>query len=167
MLIVACRNRDRMKEVVKNFLKLEISTAAGLLLDVWDIYGSLLPLFDSRTVCSILLIGSAPGLGARLQGAASTAGDSFTFATMLGMRHIDWVQGMLVPWIVFFALAAVASALSILSKLHFFVGKMRSNFARRSHLSASAVAVHDAIHLNDFNTRKIYVYAFTCTEACA
>jgi hypothetical protein len=40
MLIVACRNRDRMKEVVKNFLKLEISTAAGLLLDVWDIYGA-------------------------------------------------------------------------------------------------------------------------------
>jgi hypothetical protein len=86
---------------------------------------------------------------------------------MLGMRHIDWVQGMLVPWIVFFALAAVASAFSILSKLHFFVGKMRSNFARRSHLSASAATVHDAIHLNDFNTRKIYVYAFTCTEACA
>jgi hypothetical protein len=40
MLIVACRNRDRMKEVVKNFLKLEIRTAAELLLDVWDIYGA-------------------------------------------------------------------------------------------------------------------------------
>ncbi len=46
MLILACRNRDRMKEVVKNWLdhflnlKLEISTAAGLLLDVWDIYGA-------------------------------------------------------------------------------------------------------------------------------
>jgi hypothetical protein len=45
MLIVACRNRDRMKEMVKNFLKLklEISTAAGLLLDVWDIYGAPVP----------------------------------------------------------------------------------------------------------------------------
>jgi hypothetical protein len=40
MLIVACRKRDRMKEVVKNFLKLEIRTAAELLLDVWDIYGA-------------------------------------------------------------------------------------------------------------------------------
>ena len=40
MLIVACRNRDRMMEVVKNFFKLEISTAVGLLLDVWDIYGA-------------------------------------------------------------------------------------------------------------------------------
>ena len=40
MLIVACRNRDRMKEVVKNFLKLEIRTAVELLLDVWDIYGA-------------------------------------------------------------------------------------------------------------------------------
>ncbi len=86
---------------------------------------------------------------------------------MLGMRHIDWVQSMLVPWIVFFALAAVASAFSILSKLHFFVGKMRYNFARRSHLSASALTIHDAIHQNDFNTRKIYVYAFACTEARA
>jgi hypothetical protein len=28
-----------MKEVVKNFLKLEIRTTAELLLDVWDIYG--------------------------------------------------------------------------------------------------------------------------------
>ena len=43
MLIVACRNRDRMKEVVKNFLKLEIRTAAELLLDVWDIYGAPVP----------------------------------------------------------------------------------------------------------------------------
>ena len=40
MLIVACRNRDRMKEVAKNFLKLEIRAAAELLLDVWDIYGA-------------------------------------------------------------------------------------------------------------------------------
>jgi hypothetical protein len=40
MLIAAYRNRDRMKEVVKNFLKLEIRTAAELLLDVWDIYGA-------------------------------------------------------------------------------------------------------------------------------
>jgi hypothetical protein len=40
MLIVACRNQDRMKEVVKNFLKLEIRTAAELLLDVWDISGA-------------------------------------------------------------------------------------------------------------------------------
>ena len=45
MLIVACRNRDRMKEVVKNFLKLEIRTAAELLLDVWDIYGAPVPPF--------------------------------------------------------------------------------------------------------------------------
>ena len=87
------------------------------------------------------------------------AGDSFTFAKMLETRHIDWVQTLLVPWIIFFALAAVASAFSILSKLHFFVGKMRSNFARRSHLSASAVTVNDALHQNDFNTRKIYAYA--------
>ena len=86
---------------------------------------------------------------------------------MLGMRHIDWVQSMLVPWIVFFALAAVASAFSILSKLHFFVGKMRSNFARRSHLSASAVTVNDALAQNDFNTRKIYSYANTCSAARA
>ncbi len=43
MLIVACRNRDRMKEVVKNFLELEIRTAAELLLDVWDIYGAPVP----------------------------------------------------------------------------------------------------------------------------
>ena len=43
MLIVACRNRDRMREVVKNFLKLEIRTAAELLLDVWDIYGAPVP----------------------------------------------------------------------------------------------------------------------------
>jgi hypothetical protein len=99
--------------------------------------------------------------------AASTAGDSFTFSTMLGMRHIDWVQSMLVPWIVFFVLAAVASAFSILSKLHFFVGKMRSNFARRSHLSSSAVTVNDALAQNDFNTRKIYAYAYTCTAARA
>jgi hypothetical protein len=115
-----------------------------------------------------LLIGSVGSLhlGARLEATASTAaGDSFTFSTMLGMRHIAWVQNLLVPWIIFFALAAIASAFSILSKLHFFVGKMRSNFARRSHLSEQAVTVHDAIHLNDFNTRKIYVYAFTCTEA--
>ena len=114
-----------------------------------------------------MLIGSSPTLGARWQVAASIAGDSFTFATMLGMRHIDWVQSMLVPWIVFFALAAVASAFSILSKLHFFVGKMLANFARRSHRSASTVTVHDALHQNDFNTRKIYAYANTCTEARA
>ena len=43
MLIVACRNRDRMTEAVKNFLKLEIRPAAGLLLDVWDIYGAPVP----------------------------------------------------------------------------------------------------------------------------
>ena len=49
MLIVARRNRERMKEVVKNFLKLEFRTAAELLLDVWDIYGSLLLLFYSLT----------------------------------------------------------------------------------------------------------------------
>ncbi len=78
---------------------------------------------------------------------------------MLETRHIDWVQTLLVPWIIFFALAAVASAFSILSKLHFFVGKMRSNFARHSHLSASAVTVNDALAQNDFNTRKIYAYA--------
>ena len=81
---------------------------------------------------------------------------------MLGMqqdaRDGAWVQTLLVPWIIFFALAAVASAFSILSKLHFFVGKMRSNFARRSHLSASAVTVNDALYQNDFNTRKIYAY---------
>ena len=65
MLIVACRNRDRMKEVVKNFLKLEIRTAAELLLDVWDIYGSPLSLFDSWTVCFTLLIGSPPTLGGK------------------------------------------------------------------------------------------------------
>ncbi len=98
---------------------------------------------------------------------ASTAGDSFTFSTMLGMRHIDWVESLLVPWIIFFALAAVASAFSILSKLHFFVGKMRSNFARRTHLSASAVTVIEALAQNDFNARKIYAYASTCTEARA
>jgi hypothetical protein len=74
------------------------------------------------------------------------------------MRHIGWVQTLLVPWIIFFVLAAVASAFSILSKLHFFVGKMRYNFARRSHLSESAVTVNDALHQNDFNTRKIYAY---------
>jgi hypothetical protein len=112
-------------------------------------------------------MGSALRLGARLQVAASTAGDSFTFATMLGMMHIDWVQSLLVPWIIFFALAAVASAFSILSKLHFFVGKMRSNFARRAYLSSSAVTVNDALAQNDFNTRKIYSYACTCTEAPA
>ena len=104
---------------------------------------------------------------ARLQVAASTAGDSFTFSTMLGMRHIDWVESLLVLWIIFFALAAVASAFSILSKLHFFVGKMRSNFARRSHLSASAVTVHDALAQNDFNTRKIYAYVNTSAKARA
>jgi hypothetical protein len=47
MLIVACRNRDRMMEVVKNFFKLEISTAVGLLLDVWDIYGAPVSCFGS------------------------------------------------------------------------------------------------------------------------
>ena len=103
-------------------------------------------------------MGSAPTLGARLQVAASTAGDSFTFATMLGMQHIDWVQTLLIPWIIFFAVAAVASVFSILSKLHFFVGKMRSNFARRTYLSASAVTVNDALAQNEFNTRKIYSY---------
>ncbi len=86
---------------------------------------------------------------------------------MLGMRHIDWVASMLVPWIIFFALAAVASAFSILSKLHFFVGKMRSNFARRVYLSASAVTVNEALAQNDFNTRKIYAYGSACTEARA
>ncbi len=86
---------------------------------------------------------------------------------MLGMRHIDWVESLLVPWIIFFALAAVASAFSILSKLHFFVGKMRSNFARRVYLSASAVTVNDALAQNDFNTRKIYAYGSTCTAARA
>ena len=45
ILVVACRHRDRMKEVVKNFLKLEIRTAAELLLDVWDIYGAPVPPF--------------------------------------------------------------------------------------------------------------------------
>jgi hypothetical protein len=40
MLILAYRNRDRMKEVVKSFLKLEIRTAAELLIDAWDIYGA-------------------------------------------------------------------------------------------------------------------------------
>jgi hypothetical protein len=47
MLIVACRNRDRMKEVVKSFLKLEIRTAAELLLDVWDIYGTPVSFYGS------------------------------------------------------------------------------------------------------------------------
>ena len=111
--------------------------------------------------------------GACLEATASTAaGDSFTFSTMLGMQHLDWVQTLLVPWIIFFALAAVASAFSILSKLHFFVGKMRSNFARNSHLSASAVTVHDALYQNDFNTRKIYAYvnnahAHACGSVCS
>ena len=90
--------------------------------------------------------------------ASIAAGDSFTFSKMLETRHVDWVQSLLVPYIIFFVLAAVASAFSILSKLHFFAGKMRSNFARRSHLSASAVTVNDALYQNDFNTRKIYAY---------
>jgi hypothetical protein len=47
MLILARRNRDRMKEVVKNFLKLEIRTAAELLLDVWDIYGAPVSFYGS------------------------------------------------------------------------------------------------------------------------
>jgi hypothetical protein len=114
------------------------------------------------------VIGSvgARHFGARLEAITSTAGDSFTFSTMLGMQHLAWVQTLLVPWIIFFAVAAVASAFSILSKLHFFVDKMRSNFARRSHLSASAVSVNDALYQNDFNTRKIYAYAITrsCTR---
>ena len=117
---------------------------------------------------SSLLIGSVGSLhfGARLQVTASTAaGDSFTFSTMLGMQHVDWVQTLLVPWIIFFALAAVASAFSILSKLHFFVGKMRSNFARRSHLSASAVTVNDALYQNDFNTHKFMRTSTTRTQA--
>ena len=102
------------------------------------------------------MIGPPPTLGARLQVIALTTGDSFTFSTMLDMTHIDWVQSLLVPWIIFFALAAVASAFSILSKLHFFVGKMHSNFARCAHLSASALTVNDALAQNEFNTRKIY-----------
>jgi hypothetical protein len=47
MLIVACRNRERMKEVIKNFLQLEIRTAAELLLDVWDIYGAPVSFYGS------------------------------------------------------------------------------------------------------------------------
>ncbi len=82
---------------------------------------------------------------------------------MLGMKHLAWVETLLVPWIILFVLAAVASAFSILSKLHFFVGKMRSNFARRSRLSASELTVNDALYQNDFNTRKIYAYANTHT----
>jgi hypothetical protein len=40
MLILAYRNRERMKEVVKSFLKLEFRTAAELIVDVWDFYGA-------------------------------------------------------------------------------------------------------------------------------
>jgi hypothetical protein len=39
MLVVAGRNRERMKEVAKSFLKLEIRTAAEMIIDAWDIYG--------------------------------------------------------------------------------------------------------------------------------
>ena len=54
MLILARRNRDRMKEVVKNFLKLEIRTAAELLLDVWDIYGAPVSCYGS-SLCWFIL----------------------------------------------------------------------------------------------------------------
>ena len=65
MLIVACRNRDRMKEVVKNFLKLEIRTAAELLLDVWDIYGA-----SPFTVLALMVYSEVIGsVGARHFGA--------------------------------------------------------------------------------------------------
>ena len=43
MLIIAYRNRERMKEVVKSFLKLEFRSAVELVFDVWDIYGASLP----------------------------------------------------------------------------------------------------------------------------
>ena len=43
MLILAYRNRARMKEVVKSFLKLEFRNAAELIVDVWDFYGHCIP----------------------------------------------------------------------------------------------------------------------------
>jgi hypothetical protein len=150
MLILAYRNRDRMKEVVKSFLKLEIRTAAELLIDAWDIYGALL-----ACLCLQLF----------WKRRNSRAGDSFTFKTMLGMRQRDWVQNLLVPWVIFFSLASVASAFSILSKLQFFGANIVKRM-RRKRQSGDA-AVDEELYQNDFNTRKIYVYALLQTHSLA
>jgi hypothetical protein len=99
-----------------------------------------------------------------IDGAGSAAGDTFTFQTMLGMRSNDWVQSLLVPWIIFFALAAVASAFSISSKLYFFVKRMRSRIHRLNESNVTSpqdLQLAELLDLNEFQKRKIY----TC--ACA
>ena len=78
---------------------------------------------------------------------------------MLEMRSRDWVQGILVPWIIFFTLAAVASAFSLGSKLLFFVRKVRSRFRRSNHGamgSATDPTIEELLDENEFHKRKIY-----------
>ena len=97
-----------------------------------------------------------------IDGAGSAAGDTFTFQTMLGMRSKDWVQSLLVPWIIFFALAAVASAFSISSKLYFFVKRMRLRIHRLNESNVASrqdLQLAELLDLNEFQKRKIYTYA--------
>ena len=93
----------------------------------------------------------------------SLAGDSFTFTTMLKMQQRDWVKSLFVPWIIFFALAAVASVFSLCSKLHFFVRKMRSRM-RREVVTASMAdpIIDELLDVNEFQKRKIYTYVPFC-----
>ena len=70
------------------------------------------------------------------------------------------MQSLLVLWIIFFALAAVASVFSLCSKLHFFVRKMRSRM-RREVVTTESMAdptIDELLDVNEFQKRKIYTY---------
>ena len=98
--------------------------------------------------------------------AGSAAGDVFTFETMLRMRSKDWIQSLLVPWIIFFALAMVASSFSFSSKLYFFVKRMRSRIRRLNNSNVTSpqdLEIAELLDLNEFQKRKVYMYA--CSTA--
>jgi hypothetical protein len=81
------------------------------------------------------------------------------------MRQRDWVQNLLVPWVIFFSLASVASAFSILSKLQFFGANIVKRMRRKRQFGDAAV--DEELYQNDFNTRKIYVYPLLRTHSLA
>ena len=74
---------------------------------------------------------------------------------MLGMRQQEWLQTLLVPWIILFALAAVASAFSVVTKLLFFARKMRRRLLTRQQ-SFRDPTIKELLDQNEMDTLTIY-----------
>ena len=55
-------------------------------------------------------------------------GDAFFLVVVLANRNKDWVNRMVVPYCVFFALGSAASTLSVLIKLRMVFNKLRERF---------------------------------------